>query len=145
MEKKSENNVSKEIVFFDTPYCLVRLNPEVPFLQIKWRSVVKGEQYREVLNLVLDIMRQEKVKKFINDDRDLPMIDPKDASWAANEWLPNAVALGYGKVAVVQNKEFFKKMPTNKMASGATEFYEGMIVLSYFKTVREAEEWLRKV
>jgi hypothetical protein len=118
--------------------------PDVPFLQVKWRSQISGEQYRGVLEQLLDLMASEKVKKFIFDERELPIIDPNFVQWATKEWLPKAVELGYGKVAVVQTKDFFKKLPADMIAKGASEFYDGLIVMSYFRNVHDAETWLKK-
>jgi hypothetical protein len=143
MEKKIDGNFAKEIVLYDTPYCLIRLFPEIPFLQVKWRKSITGEQYREVLELLLEVMANEKVTKFIYDDRELPIIDPQYVQWSTKEWLPRAVALGYGNIAVVQTKEFFKKLPAEMIAKGATEFYEGMIKMAYFRNVHDAENWLK--
>lgn len=145
MEKKTESKFANEIVLYDTPYCLLRMFPDVPFVQIKWRSVITGEQYREVLELILDLLVNEKVTKFIFDERELPVIDPKFIQWSTQEWLPKAVERGYGKVAVVQTKEFFKKLPADMIAKGATEYYEGLIVMSYFRNVHDAEDWLKKL
>jgi hypothetical protein len=134
------------LIIEDKPHCLIKFNEDVPCLMVKWRGKLNSDLYRQSMNTLLAQIQARGVSKILNDDRKITgSITKADQTWAAQEWLPQALALGYKAMAVVQTEDFFRKVPAAQVAAMARLYYQDQIKIEYFDQIKAASDWLAKV
>ena len=131
-------------VLADTPNYSIKLNPEVPCIMIKWRGDMESASYRKALNDTLVWMKERQVSKIINDDRKIKKgLSPQDQKWAMEDWLERAVEVGYQSMAIIQERDFFKRFPAAQLAASTRLYFQNLIKIEYFSNVKAAEEWIK--
>ncbi len=131
-------------VLAETPKYSIKLNPEVPCIMIKWRGDMESESYRKALNDTIVWMEERQVSKIINDDRKIKKgLAPKDQEWAMKDWLKRAVEAGYQSMAIIQERDFFKRFPAAQLSALTRLHFQGIVKIEYFSTVKDAEEWIK--
>lgn len=131
-------------VLADTPNYSIKLNPEVPCIMIKWRGDMESESYRKALNDTLEWMKERQVSKIINDDRKIKKgLSKKDQQWAMEDWLVRALEAGYQSMAIIQERDFFKRFPAAQLAASTRLYFQNLIKIEYFSTVKAAEDWIK--
>ena len=131
-------------VLADTSQYLIKRNTEVPCLMIKWRGQMFSEGYRKALEDCLGWMKEYQIGKILNDDRKIKGgLSPQDQKWAMENWLPRALEEGYRSMAVVQERDFFKRVPAAQISAQARLYFQDLIKIEYFSTIKSAQEWLK--
>ncbi|WP_291721898.1 hypothetical protein [Bernardetia sp.] len=131
-------------VLADTPNYLIKLNPEVPCIMIKWRGDMESESYRKALNDTIIWMKERQVSKIINDDRKIKKgLSKQDQKWAMEDWLGRALDAGYQSMAIIQERDFFKRFPAAQLAASTRLYFQNLIKIEYFSTVKAAEDWIK--
>lgn len=131
-------------VLAETPQYSIKLNPEVPCIMIKWRGNMESASYRQALNDTIVWMKERQVSKIINDDRKVKKgLAPKDQKWAMEDWLERALEAGYQSMAIIQERDFFKRFPAAQLSAMTRLHFQNLVKIEYFSTVKGAEEWLK--
>ncbi len=131
-------------VLAETPQYSIKLNPEVPCIMIKWRGDMESESYRKALNDTIVWMKERQVSKIINDDRKIKKgLAPKDQKWAMEDWLERALEAGYQSMAIIEERDFFKRFPAAQLSAMTRLHFQGLVKIEYFSTVKAAEEWIK--
>lgn len=131
-------------VLSETPHYSIKLNPEVPCIMIKWRGDMQSESYRKALNDTIGWMKERQISKIINDDRKVKKgLAPKDQKWAMEDWLERALEAGYQSMAIIQERDFFKRFPAAQLSAMTRLHFQDLVKIEYFSTVKGAEEWLK--
>jgi hypothetical protein len=90
----------------DNPVCSVRFDADVPCVTVIWKRPATSAQLRFVGERLVELIRQHKVAKILGDDTALPLIEPDDQKWFAEDWFPRAAAAGL-KVAANKSPEAY--------------------------------------
>lgn len=131
-------------VLAETPKYSIKLNPEIPCLMIKWRGDMESESYRKALNDAIVWMKERQISKIINDDRKIKKgLAPKDQKWAMEDWLERALEAGYQSMAIIEERDFFKRFPAAQLSAMTRLHFQDLVKIEYFSTVKAAEEWLK--
>ena len=131
-------------VLAETPNYSIKLNPEVPCIMIKWRGDMESESYRKALNDTIVWMKERQVSKIINDDRKIKKgLAPKDQKWAMEDWLERALEAGYQSMAIIEERDFFKRFPAAQLSAMTRLHFQDLVKIEYFSTVKAAEEWIK--
>ena len=131
-------------VLAETPKYSIKLNPEIPCLMIKWRGDMESESYRQALNDTLVWMKERQISKIINDDRKVKKgLSPKDQQWAMEDWLVRALEAGYQSMAIIEERDFFKRFPAAQLSAMTRMHFQDLVKIEYFSTVKGAEEWIK--
>jgi hypothetical protein len=87
---------------------------------------------------ILDAIRERNAPSLISDNRRLEGATDQDQLWIRDSWVPEAVAAGIKRIAVVVPHHGLGKIASNEIISlmGTTVF-----ATRTFSTVSEATEW----
>jgi hypothetical protein len=87
---------------------------------------------------ILDAIRERKAASLVSDNRRLEGVADQDQLWLRDTWMPQAVAAGVKRIAVVLPQHGLGKLASEDIISrfGNTEF-----VTRTFGDVSEATEW----
>jgi hypothetical protein len=130
----------KELIF-DKDYAKLEFDKEKNVLELTWKRWVKSHEYREAFTISRDFIVKNGVSNWISDIRNQGVIAPGDSQWLTKEVLPHVIKAGLNKIAVIMDKDIFKKYYVNNIER-AESF--GGLTMHYFDSMEHAEEWLEE-
>ena len=90
------------ITVFDNEQAALWLHPESGIVHHKSKTRdISSADFRNVLNQGCDLMKKNGATKWLGDDRAHSALSPEDAAWAADDWRPRVMAVGWKYWAIV--------------------------------------------
>jgi hypothetical protein len=90
------------ITIFDTEHATLWFHPESGIVHHKSKTRdISSADFRNVLNQGCDLMKKNGATKWLGDDRAHSALSPEDAAWAADDWRPRVMAVGWKYWAIV--------------------------------------------
>lgn len=134
------------MLHFDRPHAKIRWNEAFQCVETEWLGFVFGEEYREVLNVVLELHQKKRSSRNLADMRRAAVIVEEDSQWLLDVWIPRAVALGVVRSAVVVPASVVGQMQLDQIAKkgGRKRSEELGLKNMYFKDPDEARRWLKE-
>src|ERR1700674_282430 len=87
--------------YLDEPYLSIRWRAVQQILYAEWKGFATSEEFRDALLTGLRAIRERHVLGYVSDGRKAKVFLPKDEQWAREVWLPQAVAAGLRRMAMV--------------------------------------------
>lgn len=97
-----------------------------------------SEQLRAVHEYLIEFLRKYKINKILGDDTALPLIEPKDQTWIAHDWMPRAVAAGLKLAANKSPEAYF-----GRLAVETIKARQSLLAIRSFDRFEEARRWLK--
>jgi hypothetical protein len=88
-------------IYLDEPYLSIRWRPVPKILYAEWKGFATSEQFRAALLIGVRAVREHHVLAYVSDARKAKAVQPADEKWAREVWLPQVVAAGLKRMAVV--------------------------------------------
>lgn len=108
-------------------------------LHHKANSNITGEQWKTLLLTGNKILKENKLQKWLSDNRSIGVLAEEDSNWINNEWLPSAIELGWKYWALILPEDQVVAM---NMSEFITAFNERGIRVQVFTELEEGMEWL---
>jgi hypothetical protein len=132
---------------------------DASFLRVEWDEGLKcilmdykdvfaeGEEYREPLSKVLDLIEEKRCIRLLADGRKMKIITPEDQAWVEREWLPRSKRIGLRYSALILPKSVVSTMAINRIMERFTSSggKEVEIIRAYFDDIPSARAWLRSM
>ncbi len=131
------------MIFYQTPQITIQWDEELKAVHNEWRGFIFGDDYKQALNKILELMIQKKADRLFSDTRKLRILNQDDQQWAATDWIPRIRAAGLKHQAII--------IPGSDLANKAVRetIDKGTIkrnnITEYFNDVEEAREWMRNL
>src|SRR6202521_2604302 len=87
--------------YLDEPYLSIRWRAIPQILYAEWKGFATSDEYRAALLTGVRAIRERHVVGYVSDARKAKVILPEDEKWGREVWLPQAVAAGLRRMAVV--------------------------------------------
>nr|WKN39614.1 hypothetical protein K4G66_13020 [Tunicatimonas sp. TK19036] len=84
-------------------------------ITFRWLKSPTSQEYRSALKLLLAMIKANSADNVIFDTMGLGAISEEDEAWYMKEWLPQAVAVGQKKNALIMPPDIFAQMAVNDM------------------------------
>lgn len=108
------------------------------------KSYLTSEEFREGLDNIIKLKEQADIHHLIADNTKLNKIPVEDERWLLEDWLPRTVANDRTvRVAAIVPKNVFGRISVEKILAQAEQKIEGKMILRYFASLEEAEQWLK--
>lgn len=134
--KKQLKNEQQEI-FFEMEYW-----EEKKILYCNWiGSYLSVEQVQEGALSSLDVITQYKCTNILNDNRQLEGVWDEANEWIANEWTPQAIAVGLRKFAHILSNDLFAQLSAEFLEDN-NQSVKDIFHIRLFNNQEEAEKWL---
>ena len=88
-------------IYLDEPYLSIRWRAVPRVLYAEWRAFATSAEFRAALLTGVRAIRERHVAGYVSDARKAKVVLPEDEQWAREVWLPQAVAAGLRRMAVV--------------------------------------------
>jgi hypothetical protein len=126
-------------VIIDSDAVSLRYHPRSKIVHHEIRRFVHGEDFREILEKGLAVLKQHMASKWLSDDRGNGPLKPADADWALNDWAPRVMAAGWKFWAVVMPEKVLGQM---NMKRWIQTYAEQGVTARAFSDPDEAMTWL---
>jgi len=129
---------------YQNEHLTISLESHIHVIQQKWEGVPSSENFYKGCLISMNLAIKHQIRKWLLDQRELMMFNPKDLQWCTQKWLPELIRqLGANmKIAVVlQDMNQFGKLGSDILlrAGFAMNPY---LESRYFLDNEEAKEWL---
>src|ERR1700682_4221903 len=88
-------------VYLDEPYLSIRWRSVPQILFAEWKGFATSAEMRAALLTGVRAIREQHVVGYVSDARKAKVFLPEDEKWALTVWLPQAVAAGLKRMAMV--------------------------------------------
>ena len=127
---------------FTTKECDIFYNSELGAVHTKWKGLfVSGEEFRKILNAMIDALTQKQSSTIIADAREMKVISETDRQWIIDDWYPRALAAGFRCQALVVTKNSFNEQAIKLIV---TRYNDEDVKTRYFLTPEEAATWVKE-
>jgi hypothetical protein len=126
-------------VHLDEPWLSVHWDGEHRCVHAEFKGFANSAEFRAGTEKILDAIRVRGARALVSDNRGLEGVTQSDQLWLRDTWMPEAVAVGIGRIAVVLAHHGLGKIASEDIISrfGKTEF-----VTRTFDSVPDALKWV---
>jgi hypothetical protein len=124
--------------YLDEPYLSIRWRGAQQILFAEWKGFATGAEFRAALLTGVRAMRERHVVGYVSDARKAKVILPEDEQWARQVWLPQAVAAGLRRMAVVTAEAGLAKVEYD---DAAADMSSQQLSMRTFGSVAAATVW----
>jgi len=98
------------------------------------------DEFKTLANQLLNILETKKIKKQLNDVKQMKVLKPEVQEWLNTIWFPKAQKIGLRYFAFVVPDDIFGKMSMDGANKNASKVFD--IEIQYFNTLENAKNWL---
>ena len=125
--------------YFDSSYLTIRWIEEGGFVEMEWKKLARGDEFRHGLNMGLNLLIEKKSTKWLADLRNLGVVEKNDQIWSNEDWFPRAYAAHIKYMAIVVPQSVFAKMSMNEIMRKVDN---KDLTIYYHEEIVEARRWL---
>jgi hypothetical protein len=136
----TSTNPPRGDVYFNTPgVASVKWDRAARTVLVEWEGWADTKEFTTLLTAGVQALTDHHGSRWLADCRRQRVLKPSDQEWGDTVWLPQALAAGLKRFAVV--------LPSSILATMNLKDKEGImrtqgLDVEYFATVEEAREWL---
>lgn len=131
--------MAREIIL-DNEYASLWFHTDEKIVEHKIKKFIFGDKFRNMLLMGTETMRKYKGKKWLSDDRHIPVLLKEDLEWGNSEWISKTIKVGWRYWAVLQPEDAFGKLNIDEQIR---RFSSKGIITQYFLNREEALDWLK--
>lgn len=94
-------NAMDDEIYLDEPYLTIRWRPVPKILYAEWKGFATSAQFRAALLTGVRAIQEKHVTAYVSDARQAKIVTPADEQWAREVWLPQVMAAGLKRMAIV--------------------------------------------
>jgi hypothetical protein len=88
-------------IYLDEPYLSIRWRSVPRILYAEWKGFATSAEFRAALLTGVQAIREQHVVGYVSDARKAKVFVAEDLQWVTDVWLPQAVAAGLKRMAMV--------------------------------------------
>jgi hypothetical protein len=128
--------------YFNLPgVAVVRWDPTCKAAHIEWQGWANPTEFAAANAAIIRALKEHRASRALGDLRQLKPIQQSDQDWAKAEWIPDVLAAGLRRIALVRAKSGLAM--TNFEAILSRVQGTGLEV-EYFVTIEDARAWLTR-
>jgi hypothetical protein len=124
---------------FSEPYAKVTYDSQKRQLLLIWDGNPTSDQYRKPFMAMIEFGKKYPVDSMISDISKQGVISPDNRKWFEKDMMPQAVAAGLKRAAIVTSGNVFKLYYINIILAAVNKF---PMVTRLFNKREEASAWL---
>ena len=139
-EEDSESGAANEHEYFHVPgVASVRWDTGIQAVVETWEGWADADEFRAILDAGVRAMSENRGSRWLADCRLQRVLKADDQKAGNRWWLPQALAAGLKRFAVVLPASGLAKANIQDHLRGAAS---KQLVIAYFATLEEARQWL---
>ena len=118
----------------------VEVQDEHKLVRLIWKRPIIGNEYRNVLMRLLEVVRGRGLKLWLSDGRKAGPILYDDQVWTMTEYTPQVIQAGLERIAIVNSEDGLNLLAVDRMVNATPEGapYE----IAFFQDPSIAQLWL---
>jgi hypothetical protein len=124
--------------YLDEPYLSIRWRSVPKILYAEWKDFATSAEFRAALLTGIRAIRERHVLGYFSDARKAKVVVAEDEKWGREVWLPQAVAAGLQRMAIVVAPTGLAKQ---SFESAATQIDAHGLSMRTFDSVASATVW----
>jgi hypothetical protein len=125
-------------LYLDQPYLSIRWRSVPQILYAEWKGFATSSEFRAALMTGVRAMRERHIRGYVSDARKAKVVLSEDERWAREVWLPQAVAAGLRRMAIVTATAGIGKMAYD---DAAADMDNHGLSMRTFDSVAAATTW----
>lgn len=130
------------IPYFQNHVVTISYDPEQQLGMAVWNGFLSSEEFRESVEICLNLMNDQKLLRWLGDNRKLRAIRQTDQDWFVEHILPKLAAGTLRRNASVVSEDLFNRMAVEQIIKRAENL--GDMSLRDFDSVEDAMAWLQE-
>ena len=127
------------MTYFDTSYLSICWDEVGGFVEMQWKKLAKGDEFRRGLDMGLKLLTEKKSNKWLADLRQLGVVEKEDQIWSNENWFPRAYDAHIKYMAIVVPQSVFAKISMNEIMRKVNN---KDLTIYYHEELVEARKWL---
>lgn len=123
------------MVLYESRFLHITHDSETDILSCVWIGYQTDEGIKEAGAIIIDIIKDKRIKKILNDNQLVQGSWKEVAGWVNEDWFPAIMEAGVTQFAWIYSKDIFARYSAKK-AAGNT------VIIEVFGTVEDAKRWL---
>jgi hypothetical protein len=124
--------------YLDEPYLSIRWRSVPKILYAEWKGFATSAEFRAALLTGIRAMKERHVIGYVSDARKAKVVVAEDERWGREVWLPQAVAAGLKRMAIVVAPT---GLASQSFKSAATQIDAHGLSMRTFDSVEAATVW----
>lgn len=130
------------VTYFQNHVVTIVYDEELSLGIATWNGFLSSSEFREAVEICLNLMDEHKLLRWLGDNRKLRAIRQADQDWFVEHVLPRLVASTLRRNASVVSEDLFNKMAVEQIIKRANNL--GDMVLRDFDDKEAAMAWLNE-
>ena len=130
----------KAMIYFKEHYATVKYDEELKMVEVEWHGLVLSNHYRETLNLILDLINEKKLERFLVNRKNMERISLSDERWREEDWYPRFLKSTIKRSASIISKDYYNEVAVSRLIEEKDKNLQ--IERRRFYTYQSAKEWL---
>lgn len=126
----------------ETDYATLRYYPETGIVHSEFHKYVYGLQFRNFITAGLTVFQQNRLNKWLSDDRKTSTLPQADLDWAQEHWIVPMINSGWKYWAIVLPEKLVARQP---ILRAMEEFAKYGLQVGTFDDPASALAWLESV
>lgn len=118
----------------------IEVHPDQRLVRLIWKRPVTGQAYRDLLDRLLETVRQDGIKLWLSDGRRAGAILYADQVWTMQEYTPQVIGAGLERIAIVNSKDGLNLIAVDKLVNATPS--EAPYDVAFFEDPAIAQLWL---
>ena len=128
-----------DAVYLDEPWLSIIWDRDLTCVYAKFKAFANSAEFRAGVMRILDAIKDKQAPFLISDNRKLEGVALEDQLWIRDTWVPQAVAAGIKRIAVVLASQGLGKIASEDIIS---QFEETTFVTRTFESLPDAMKWV---
>ncbi|WP_299818170.1 hypothetical protein [uncultured Pontibacter sp.] len=128
-------------IYFRNAFVSISYDDELRVGMAVWQGNVKGAEFRGAVLLCLHLMDQFRLTGWLADDRKMKAIDPADAQWSNEFFLPRVLSSPIVRLARLPS-DCPENCQTIELMKEKRKGYTSLLTIRDFAIEEEAMAWL---
>ena len=142
VQTMSDRDRTHDTILLDEPFMRMTHSRADQLIHLEWRGHARSDNYRRGLDLALNFVMKNDVRRWLADLRNMTAILQADEKWTDEVWFPKLFNTGLEKMAILPSSDYFNQTSVQRIitaASGPSTFQ-----IAWFETSLEAIDWLSR-
>ena len=125
-------------IYLDETYLSIRWRAVPKILYAEWKGYATSPEFRAALLTGIRAIKERHIAAYVSDARKAKVVVGEDEKWGREVWLPQAVAAGLKRMAIVVAPT---GLASQTFKSAATEIDAHGLAMRTFDSVEAATVW----
>jgi hypothetical protein len=109
-------------------------------LRWQWRGPMTTGQFQQAFYYLLEISDQQRIRRWLMDAADMPIVGIDEQAWLSETWLPRFARLAVSEIAIILPSSLYNQIVVETLLAEGRQYECGEI--QFFSDPMGALDWL---